>query len=194
MPPEFWEDLAKKDAAILCEAAGAVFEAPSGLILPFLKDEIRIDVHKRRLERRSGGGWVDWEYPYLELVTLAYLLQVTHSTIKNEMVGVMDLKDAHFFQGPHTIDTTPLVKRFGEDPKGFQQSGERLGGTPLEMADAAFCLMPFPKIPVYYVLWSGDDEFPAKLSILFDRSIDLHLSADAIWGVVGLVSDALLNS
>ena len=62
------------------------------------------------------------------------------------------------------------------------------------MADAAVCLKPFPKIPVYYILYAGDEEFPAKLSVLFDRSIERHLSADAIWGLVGLVSDALLNA
>jgi hypothetical protein len=53
--------------------------------------------------------------------------------------------------------------------------------------------MPFPKIPLYYVLWAGDEEFEASLSILFDKSIERHLSADAIWGVVAWVSDALVN-
>ena len=32
------------------------------------------------------------------------------------------------------------------------------------------------------------------LSILFDRSIESHLSADAIWGLVNLVSKELLKS
>jgi len=193
VPDAFWEDLAQKDLSILCEAAGAVFEPPSGVIMPFLNEEIRVDVLQRRLRRHSGHGWLDWGHPYLELMSLAYLLQVTHSGLRNEMVGVMDLKDAHFFQGPHAIDTTSLVKRYGEDSKAFQQAGKRLGGEPLETADAAFALKPFPKVPIYYLLWAGDQEFPAKLSILFDRSIERHLSADAIWGIVGLVSDALLN-
>jgi hypothetical protein len=61
------------------------------------------------------------------------------------------------------------------------------------MADAAVSVRPFPKIPIHYVLYAEDDEFPAKMTVLFDKSIDLHLSADAIWGVVGLVSDALVN-
>ena len=54
-------------------------------------------------------------------------------------------------------------------------------GTGLPVADAAICLRPFPRIPVYYLLWGGNEEFPAKFSILFDRSIDHHLPADAIW-------------
>jgi len=194
VPTEFWDDLSQKDMAILCEAAGADWDAPSGMVMRFLNEEIRVDVTQRLLQRRKDGQWESWDHPYLELMVLAYLLQVTHSRTKGQMVGVMDLKDAHFFQGPHTIDTVPLVKRFGRDPEGLKVAGRQLGGSTLEMADAAICLEPFPKIPIYYVLWAGDDEFPAKLTVLFDKSIDLHLSADAIWGIVGLVSDALLNA
>ena len=194
VPAEFWDDLTQKDVSVLCEAADAVWDAPSGVVMRFLHEEIRVDMAQRRLQRRKDGQWQAWDHPYLELMTLAYLLQVTHSRIKGQMVGVMDLKDAHFFQGPHTIDTAPLVKRFGQDPGGLKAADRQLGGEILDMADAAVCLKPFPKIPIYYVLWAGDDEFPAKLTVLFDKSIDLHLSADAIWGIVGLVSDALLNT
>ena len=194
VPTEFWNDLAQKDMAILCEAAQAVWDEPSGVVMRFLNEEIRVDVEQHCLQHRKGTEWEPWEHPYLELMTLAYLLQVTHSRVKGRMVGVMDLKDAHFFQGPHTIDTAALVKRYGQDPEGFKAAGRQLGGATLDMADAALCLEPFPKIPIYYVLWAGDEEFPAKLTVLFDKSIELHLSADAIWGVVGLVSDALLNA
>lgn len=193
VPAEFWDDLAQKDMAILCEAAGAVWESPAGIRMRFLNQEIRVDVGQKCLERLGKEGWVSWDHPYLELMALAYLLHVTHSRVKDQMVGVMDLKCSHFFQGPHTIDTVPLVKHYGKDPEGFKTAGRKLGGVTLDMADAALCLEPFPKVPIYYVLWAGDDEFPAKLTVLFDKSIDLHLAADAIWGSVGLVSDALLN-
>lgn len=194
VPAEFWDDLALKDMAVLCEAAGAVWDPPAGICMRFLNQEIRVDVGHKGLERLEGEGWVPWEHSYLTLMALAYLLQVTHSRVKEQMVGVMDLKDAHFFQGPHTIDTASLVERYGRDPEAFKAAGRQLGGEILDMADAAICLEPFPKIPIYYVLWAGDDEFPAKLTVLFDKSIDFHLAADAIWGIVGLVSDALLNS
>ncbi len=61
------------------------------------------------------------------------------------------------------------------------------------MADAAFQLQPFLRIPLYYILWAEDEEFPARLNVLFDHSIEQHLSADGIWGVVDLVSSALLK-
>jgi len=42
-------------------------------------------------------------------------------------------------------------------------------------------------------VWGADEEFAAKVSILFDRSIEYHLSADAIWGIVSVTTDTLLN-
>jgi hypothetical protein len=60
------------------------------------------------------------------------------------------------------------------------------------MADVAYRFAAFPKVPLYYLLWVGDAEFPPRLSILFDRSIDKHLAADAIWGLVNLMSEILL--
>ena len=80
----------------------------------------------------------------------------------------------------------------GSDQFGFKAVARRLGATPLDMADAAFRLLPLPKVPLYYLLWEGDEEFRPNLKILFDRSVEKHLSADAIWGLVNLVSDEIL--
>jgi hypothetical protein len=87
-----------------------------------------------------------------------------------------------------------LLERFGRNLSGFTAAAESLGGTSLELADAAFMFLPLPKIPVYYLLWEADEEFEANMTVLFDRSIERHLTADAIWGVVQLVSDMLVMS
>jgi hypothetical protein len=87
-----------------------------------------------------------------------------------------------------------LLARFGGKPADLKKAGLQYGASILDLADAAICLTPFPKIPLYYLLWAGDEEFSASLSILFDRSIEHHLSADAIWGIVTWVSDALVNT
>jgi hypothetical protein len=50
----------------------------------------------------------------------------------------------------------------------------------------------FPRVPLYYLLWEGDEEFPARMSVLFERSIEESLAADAIWALVTRVSSSLL--
>jgi hypothetical protein len=85
------------------------------------------------------------------------------------------------------------LNRYGNDLAAFKSASEILGGEELDIADASFKFSPFPKVPLYYLLWEGDEEFSARLSVLFDKSIERHLSADAIYGVVRLVSDALVK-
>ena len=102
------------------------------------------------------------------------------------------LKEGHFFQGPHELKIAPLVERYGSDMQGFRKSAEALDGEPVDMADAAYRLKPFPRVNLYYLLWEGDEEFPPRMIVLFERSIEETLAADAIWGLVNRVSTALL--
>jgi hypothetical protein len=113
--------------------------------------------------------------------------------VGKEIVGVKDLKEAHFFQGPHALQVDPLIKRYGGDLEGFKDSAQFFEGRPVDLADAAYQLFPFPRIPVYYLFWQGDDEFEPRISVLFDRSIEEVFSADVIWGLVKRVSTALLQ-
>lgn len=70
------------------------------------------------------------------------------------------------FQG-YTGDL--LAKHFGSSPEAFARTALLLGGDPLTgISEHAFAFMPFPRIRLAAVLWPGDDEFPARGSILFD--------------------------
>ncbi len=125
---------------------------------------------------------------------MLYLINVKDVyPLGRDIVGPKDLKEGHFFQGPHELKTAPLVERFGADVQGFHGAAEVLCGERVDMADAAYRLKPFPRVNLYYLLWEGDDEFPARMSVLFERSIEETLAADAIWGLVSRVSTALLT-
>jgi len=40
-----------------------------------------------------------------------------------------------------------------------------------------------PRISVLFILWAADNEFPAKVNILFDPAIEDHFALDTIWGL-----------
>jgi hypothetical protein len=193
VPPEYWEQLRKTDLQQLCPRAAVMVAGDGGLLVTAFNKEIRVDLKMREIQKGRPGQWLKTADPFLELLLLVYLLNVTDQPFKNEMIGAQDLKDARFFQGPHELRTGELAAKFGSHPDRFLKAGLQLGGTGLQVADAAICLRPLPKIPVYYLLWGADEEFPVKVSILFDRSIDHHLPADAIWGIVSVATDMLLN-
>ncbi|MFZ7124973.1 MAG: DUF3786 domain-containing protein [Desulfobacterales bacterium] len=188
----YWERLDQRDLRDIC---GITLFEPAGeglLEFPFLDQSIRIDIPRRRLHRRAKGRWVAAKDPLLTLATVLYLVGVDAvHPIGRDIVGVRDLKEGHFFRGPHELRLQGLLDRYGSDPVGFRRAAEALGGTPVDMADAAYRLMPFPRVPIYYLFWVGDDEFAPEIRILFDRSIEASLQADAIWALANRVSRSL---
>ena len=194
VPAGYWQELKKRDLDRLCRLSQTVLQPPWGLLLPFFNRSVRVYLDSSSLQEQVCGRWQPVESPLMELVILVYLLNVSEAPLTGEKVSVSDLRDAHFFQGPHTLKTASLLGSFGRDLSGFAAAAEALGGVKLDLADAAFMFLPLPKIPVYYLLWEADEEFDANMTVLFDRSIEQHLTADAIWGLVNLVSDMLAPS
>ena len=193
VPTDYWDKLKKRNIHELCKLSLAHVYPPADLLLHFLNKDILLDMENRSIHRLNVNKREKIENPFLELIILVYLLNVSSDNPVQDIISVRDLKNAQFFQGPHELQTTLLLNLYGNNLEGFKSAAESLGGNSLDMADAAYMLLPFPKIPLYYLLWGGDDEFEPNLSILFDRSIEKHLSADAIWGLVNLVSNYLLS-
>ena len=194
VPPQYWEDLEKKDLTVLCQNALAQAFSPEDVVVTVLGREILVDRKNHALRRKKQGEWEPVSHPLLELLVLVYLLNAGPQLLSRELVTAKELKTAHFFQGPHELNVGGVLERFGRDLKGFRKAAESLGGEAQSLADAAFKIPALPKVPLYYLLWEGDDEFEPRISVLFDRSIESHLSADAIWGLVALASEALLKS
>jgi hypothetical protein len=192
VPEQYWEDLKDRDPEEICANALAKNHPSSGFLLPFLNESVLIDKEGRHLLRQRHGRWVRSENPLLVLVCLSYLLNVGPRSLSQQMVSTKELKTGHFFTGPHELKTQPILERYGNDLEGFEKAAERLGGEALNLADAAYRFEALPKIPLHYLFWEGDEEFEPRLSVLFDRSVEYHLAADIIWGLVTLISDALL--
>jgi hypothetical protein len=193
VPKQYWEDIKKRDVGKICKNAMAINFPPKGIFLLFLKESLFLDIQKHCLFWQVQGQWKRIDNPLLELLSLVYLLNAGCESISQEMIGVQELKSAHFFHGPHELRVRPLLTRYGNDPEGFKMAAEYIGGEPLDLADISYRFFAFPKVPLYYLFWMGDQEFSPTLSILFDRSVESHLGADAIWGLANLVSDFLLK-
>jgi len=195
VPPEHWGNLQKKDLKELCRIAMVQIEPSGEIRVRFLDTDLLVNLRERRISREvPGGGLKPLDDPLMELLTLVYLLQITPAPLRQELVSEKDLKYAHFFQGPHELETRSVLRRFGRNISAFKTAAEKIGGRPFPQADAGYIFSPFPKVLLYYLLWEGDEEFEPRLSILFDRSIEDHFSADFVWGLVYHVSNTLLSS
>lgn len=190
-----WAVLAGRDMAQVANFTLTDIDGPSGhLRFRFLNRDILVNTKLRCMMELHEQGWEKLTLPLLELTILDYLSRVDClHPIGQDLVAADDLSNAHYFTGRSRLQTGPLLARYSGDPSGFSNAGRHLGGCPEPMGDAAIRLTPFPRIPVYYLLWLGSSEFKSRISILFDRSIESVLSSPAIWCLVTLCTYHLLR-
>lgn len=193
VPETHWEDLARLDKADVRLRTGCTMDADGGYRLPFLNTEIIVDTADRRLRANRGDGVEIIDDPLLELILLVYLLHAADIEPANRMAAAKELKEGHFFTGVHALDVARVVEAYGRNPDGFAAAAKALGGVRESHADVSYRLPALPRIPLYYLLWEGDEDFEPNITVCFDRTIEHHFAADAIWGLVKRVSYALVK-
>lgn len=88
----------------------------------------------------------------------------------------------------------PLARAFGYDRHSFKEAGRLMGAREEEFGDASFTLFAFPKVPVTFVLWEGDEEFPPQAKALFDPSITGYLPLEDIVVIAKLAAGRVLKT
>ncbi|KIR01860.1 hypothetical protein P261_00674 [Lachnospiraceae bacterium TWA4] len=130
-----------------------------------------------------------FSYEKLNIYTLfGYVQKDAH--FKNEWVPFEKLKSTSAFN-PAFQDG--LIKPFGRMFDGkiekLQETFERLGATKLSWADVGYEWKCFDCIPLRFLFWEGDEEFPSQGNILFDASATDFIHGESIVTIatVGLV-------
>lgn len=132
----------------------------------------------------------------LQLLILQYLVQAKELPLAGKWVTEKELKNGEmFYRGVHSLEMfkNPLEERFGGRAEDFLEAGLSLGGIKVDYGDIGLQFHGLPRIPVLLILWAADDEFPAKVTILFDPTIEHHLALDTIWGLVRVITCKLLE-
>jgi hypothetical protein len=184
--PSLWERLAQADPADVCRCSKAQFDDATGsYLLDFLKERYRIKPDNREFEPVSGPILEGAPSIDLQVILITYLLNAQEIPLVDKLVAGSSLKGGKcFFKGAHGLPLDPLLKQYSRDTEGFLDCGLSLGATPERYGDGGLRFAALPRVPVVMVLWQADEEFPARLSCLFDASIDKHLPLDAIYGLV----------
>lgn len=123
-----------------------------------------------------------------QVLILHYLESDLPVTRLDDWVAYREIPGATFYFAAfvkRAVD--PLKKVFGPDVQGFRCAAERLQGTSLAVGDAGFEFRVFPKIPVRLIVYTGDEEFPAEASILFERGIEQGLSPEDVAWMAGML-------
>ena len=73
-----------------------------------------------------------------------------------------------------------MLSAFGFARDAFLEAGLSLGGQKEEYGDASFTVRAFPRVPITFILWEGDPDFPPSVKVLFDRSVKSYLPLEDI--------------
>jgi hypothetical protein len=193
--PFYWEKLSKLHPTDVCNRTEAIYNPTKEgfvlpvynlryLILPKTKKILRVERNDQPVEEELP--------PFFYLMVLAYLTEAKEIKPTHTWISEKDLKGgATFFRGPHRLQVEELENLFGRHSEVFLNAGRKLGGSEILYGDKGFSLEVFPKVPLAFVLWKGDEEFPPRIGVLFDSTIESHFALDVIWCMVAETSRRL---
>lgn len=125
----------------------------------------------------------------LQILLLRYLATEHNGKVVGSELTEKELPGGTtFFRGPHELPLAPVIERYGKNPSGLINRGLALGASKVDHGDAGLRFLPFPEVPVTYLLWKADDEFPATITVLFDKSITEWFEHDMIFILVQQLS------
>jgi hypothetical protein len=115
------------------------------------------------------------------ILLLHYLIHADGYSLTGKWVAYKDIPGGLLYADVFARRVTePLQRKFGKSAKWFKEKGVQSGGELVEVGDASFILRAFPYVPLQYVLWEGDEEFPPSVQLLFDASVDHYLTLEDI--------------
>jgi hypothetical protein len=128
------------------------------------------------------------------ILLLHYLIRADGNPLTGKWVAYKDIPGGLLYAGVFARRVTqPLERRFGKSARLFRETGIRSGGEPVEIGDASFILHAFSFVPLQYVLWEGDEEFPPSVQLLFDASVDHYLTLEDMVVLGQVTAGRLIN-
>ncbi|GAV25886.1 hypothetical protein ciss_18190 [Carboxydothermus islandicus] len=176
------EKFAASNPELLVKNAGAELQDKK-IFLPYFNEKVTIT-------------WPEAEFiPEIsiqeKILVLHYLTKSIDLPPLGTWVGFAELKDGLLYLEPFRKRTVNLlVRTFGRAPNLLAEKAKKLGAKFYHKGDISFQLKIFPKIDLFFVFWSEDEEFPANANILFDARARLYLEIEDL---VQLASLAVLK-
>jgi hypothetical protein len=169
--------LRASDPEEVARKAGALWRGSAHgkgvLVLPVLSGEVSVSYPDIEVDAPPPLGSFS-----MKLLSLLYLANTDGTPPSGEWTAYRDLPGGRFYEPVvrRSVDE-PLLEAYGSDPEGFRKACALWGGEPAAFGDAACSFALFPKVLVTFILWRGDEEFPARAAVLFDSNSSRHMSA-----------------
>ena len=106
-----------------------------------------------------------------KILWLHYLTSNGNKNRSGRLIAYRDIAPALFYEPNfYKRAVKPLIDCFGKKPEKLIELGESLGGRKESFGDASVTIDVLPYLPLTFIIWEGDDEFPPDGNILFDET------------------------
>jgi hypothetical protein len=165
--------------------------SPDGVIAPFL-GQPHLVTHPEG-DVSAGGAPA---HVAVSILLLHHLLRADGIPPAGEWLAFRELPDGMFYAASFVQRAeAPLAQAFGAGGgiEAFRGAATAAGGLSLGLADAAFTFQALPRLALAVLVWAGDDEFPARASVVFDAAAGHYLPAEDLAGLGGLLARRLIS-
>ena len=133
----------------------------------------------------QAGLFLNRYKDFFRLAVLWYMTSAKDIPATGRLIRPLDVKGGQrFFSGTHVLPLDRIEERFGKDKVAFIERGLKFGAEIARYGDAAVRLYPLPRVPVTVILWLQDEEYPSRVTLFFDSTVDFQLSlSDIVWSV-----------
>lgn len=185
IPAALWTDLRNRSPRQAAEAVGAAWDGETFQV-SMIGIDYTIDPINQKIARvHQADHRVSFQTAVVLLSALANSKGVPPSgrmAVPQELPG-----GRMFFTGAHAIAIGPLARSFEKDPGRLTQRALELGGVMIEGADIAIRIPGLPYVPLYVLLWRGDQEFRARAVIGIDDRAPFHLDLASVFALTNIL-------
>jgi hypothetical protein len=177
-----------------CRRAGAQYQVAAGrksAVIRYLNQPFSISLTDGDI---SAIGETDTLTPRDRLIILHYFIQSKGTPPTGKLITFRELPEGAVYQPTFVKRTVqPLLANFGKEPENLLLFSQKLGGYKADYGDTAITINAFKNVPVTFVVWRGDDEFPSQGNVLFDANISDYLPTEDITVLCEIITWRLLR-
>lgn len=171
------ENFAQKEPGLMAENAGVAYKQESKVfIVPYFGKQYEISFPEGQVKYVGKEGEVSINN---KILLLHYLSNSRGTAISGKKISFKELPNGAIYNDPFYRRTIqPMLSIFGSQAAKLEELGRKLGGEPAGLGDFSITMPLFPRISVTYVIWEGDEEFPASGTVLFDETAKDYLPTE----------------
>jgi hypothetical protein len=173
-------------AGTTCRRVGKGFE----IEMPFFDEMMTVSVPDFLFRSNKGSNVT----LVTKIVLLHYINTASGEPLGGERISYEDIPSlGHYLPVFEKRVLKPLTASFGYNSHAFLESGLLLGAAKDAYGSASFTIFALAKVPLTFVLWEGDEEFPPSARVLYDPSVPGYLPLEDIVVVSKLAATRILK-